>query len=71
MRCPTGLFSREPKLRRIRAADCRDRVVHHAVCDMPDPLFDGGLVADTFACRKDKGVHECVRRVQDLTRKRP
>ena len=62
---------REPKLRRICAADYRDRVVHHAVCDVLDPLFDGGLIADTFACRRGKGVHACVRRVQDLARKRP
>lgn len=62
---------REPKLRRICAADYRDRVVHHAVCDVLDPLFDGGLIADTFACRRGKGVHACVRRVQDLARKYP
>ena len=62
---------REPKSRRICAADYRDRVVHHAVCDVLDPLFDGGLIADTFACRRGKGVHACVRRVQDLVRKRP
>ena len=62
---------REPKLRRICAADYRDRVVHHAVCAVLDPLFDGGLIADTFACRRGKGVHACVRRVQDLARKYP
>lgn len=62
---------REPKLRRICAADYRDRVVHHAVCDVLDPLFDSGLIADTFACRRGKGVHACVRRVQDLARKHP
>ena len=71
MRPYRTFFVREPKLRRICAADYRDRVVHHAVCDVLDPLFDGGLIADTFACRRGKGVHACVRRVQDLARKHP
>ena len=59
----TGPFLvREPKLRRVCAADYRDRVVHYAGCDVLDPLCNGngGLIADTYACRKGKAVHACV-----------
>ena len=62
---------REPKLRRICASAYRDRVVHHAVCDVLDPLFDRGLIADTFACRRGKGVHAAVQRLQALVCKWP
>ena len=71
MRPYRSFLVREPKLRRICAADYRDRVVHHAVRDVLDPLFDGGPIADTFACFRSKGVHACVRRVQDLARSCP
>ena len=62
---------REPKLRRICAAAYRDRVVHQAVCDVLDPIFDRGLIDNTFACRRGKGVHAAVQRLQALARKRP
>ena len=62
---------REPKLRRICAAAYWDRVVHHAVCDVLDPIFDRGLIDDTFACRRGKGVHAAVQRLQALARKWP
>ena len=62
---------REPKVRRICAASYRDRVVHHAVCAVLDPVLDGALIADTFACRRGKGVHAAARRLQDLARKWP
>ena len=60
---------REPKRRRICAADFRDRVVHHALCAVLDPIFDGCLIDDTFACRRGKGTHAAVRRLQQFSRR--
>lgn len=60
---------REPKRRRICAADFRDRVVHHAICAALDPIFDGCLIDDTFACRRGKGTHAAVRRLQQFSRR--
>ncbi|MCY4597861.1 MAG: reverse transcriptase domain-containing protein [Bryobacterales bacterium] len=62
---------REPKVRRICAAHFRDRVVHHAVCSVLDPVIEAGMIGDTFACRRGKGTHAAVRRVQDFSRKLP
>ena len=60
---------REPKRRQICAADFRDRVVHHALCAALDPIFEGCLIDDTFACRRGKGTHAAVRRLQQFSRR--
>lgn len=39
----------EPKQRLIRAAEVRDRVVHHAICQVLEPIFEKILIADTIA----------------------
>jgi len=42
----------EPKERKICAADFRDRVLHHAICNIIEPIFDRSMIFDTYACRK-------------------
>jgi RNA-directed DNA polymerase len=61
----------EPKRRQICAADFRDRVVHHAICHVLDPLFEACLIHDTYACRRGKGSHAAVKRAQDFARRFP
>lgn len=56
----------EPKPRKICAADIRDRVVHHAICNVLDPVFEGFSIHDSYACRKGKGTHRAVRRARAL-----
>ena len=60
---------REPKRRQICAAHFRDRVVHHAICGVLDPIFESSLIGDTFACRRGKGTHSAVRRMQQFSRR--
>ena len=38
----------DPKRREIRAAPFRDRVVHHALFDVIDPIFRRGFIADSY-----------------------
>lgn len=59
----------EPKRRHICAADIRDRVVHHAICKIIEPLFDRTLIFDTYACRKNKGGHAAIKRMQTFSRR--
>lgn len=61
----------DPKVRMICAADFRDRVVHHAVCKVLEPIFERSLIWDTYACRKGKGTHRAVRKAQALCRRYP
>jgi len=37
----------EPKRRLISAAPFRDRVVHHALCNVIEPLFERGFIHDS------------------------
>ena len=48
---------REPKPRTISAAPFRDRVVHHALTQMLEPVFERRFTKDSFACRKGMGTH--------------
>jgi len=59
----------EPKRRQICAADLRDRVVHHAICNLLEPIFERRAIGDSFACRKGKGAHAAVARAQQLARR--
>ena len=54
---------RDSKPRKIRVANFRDRVVHHAICNVIDELFESGFSFDSFACRKGKGTHKAVKRL--------
>lgn len=50
----------EPKLRQVSAPAFIDRVVHHAIINIIEPLFDHQFISNTFACRKKKGTHACM-----------
>jgi len=54
----------DPKHRRVSAAPFRDRVVHHALCKVIEPLFESGFIDDTYANRTGRGVHRAVRRYE-------
>lgn len=56
----------DPKSRVIAVAPFRDRVVHHAVVDVLEPIFERAFIFDSYACRKGKGTHLAVRRAQDF-----
>lgn len=47
----------EPKRRLISAAPFRDRVVHHALCNIIEPWFERRFIADNYANRIGKGTH--------------
>ena len=71
MRPYRSFVIQEPKRRRICAANFRDRVVQHAVCAVLDPIFEACLIDDTYACRRGKGTHAAVRRLQHYARRFP
>lgn len=60
----------DSKKRRIKAPTFRDRVVHHALCNIIEPIFDKSFIFDSYACRKNKGSHSAVWRLQSFLRKR-
>jgi retron-type reverse transcriptase len=54
----------EPKKRLISAAPYSDRVVHHALMNVLEPILDRHFHPDSFACRKEKGTHKAANRLQ-------
>jgi len=58
----------EPKDRMISAAPFRDRVVHHALCNVIGPLFERRMVYDCWANRVGKGSHRALDRFQGFCR---
>ena len=54
----------DSKKREIKAAPFRDRVVHHALCNIIEPIFDRGFMCDSYACRKEKGTHKTIKRLE-------
>ena len=59
---------RDPKERMISAAPFRDRVVHHALCNIIEPVLDKTFIFDTYANRMGKGTHAGIRRCQQYMR---
>ncbi len=51
----------EPKRRLISAAPYRDRVVHHAVCNIILPIFEKTYIGDSYANRVGFGTHRALR----------
>ncbi len=51
---------RDPKHRIVSAAPFRDRVVHHALCAVIEPVFERGFISNSFANRRGKGTHRAV-----------
>lgn len=63
-----SFFIFEPKKRQISAAPYRDRVVHHALTNVLEPIFEKSFIADSYACRKGKGTHAGVKRCQEFAK---
>ena len=58
----------DPKPRVISAAPYRDRVVHHALCSVIEPVFERRFIYDSYANRKGKGSHAAIDRCTCLCR---
>jgi len=54
----------DPKHRTIAVSDYRDRVVHHALVNVLEPIYEKTFISDSYATRKGKGVHAAVFRAQ-------
>ncbi len=62
---------RDPKPREISAAPFRDRVVHHALTRVLEPIFEKRFSNHSFACRKGFGAHKALERAKEGARRFP
>jgi len=67
----TSFYIHEPKRRLISAAPFRDRVVHHALCNVIEPIFERSFIHDSYANRVGKGTHRALDRAQQYARRFP
>ncbi len=64
-----NFFVHDPKKRLISAAPFRDRVVHHALYRITEPIWEARFIHDTYANRVGKGTHRALNRAQEFARK--
>lgn len=64
-----SFYIHDPKRRLISAAPFRDRVVHHALCNIIEPIFERCFIADSYANRVGKGTHRAIDRAQAYARR--
>lgn len=60
---------RDPKTRVISKSDFRDRVVHHAICNIIEPIFEKTFIHDSYANRIGKGTLKAIKRYDLFKRK--
>ena len=60
---------RDPKTRKISVSDFKDRIVHHALCNVIAPLFEKSFIHDSFANQKGKGTLKAINRFDYFKRK--
>jgi retron-type reverse transcriptase len=65
----TSFYIHEPKRRLISAAPFRDRVVHHALCNLIEPIFERSFIDDSYANRIGQGTHRALDRCQHFARR--
>ncbi|GMV33474.1 MAG: RNA-dependent DNA polymerase [Chloroflexi bacterium] len=65
----SNFYIHEPKKRMISAAPFRDRVVHHALCNILEPDWERRFIFDTYANRKFKGTHQALLRANEYAKK--
>jgi len=57
----------DPKRRSICAASFPERVLHHAIMNICEPVLESRAIFDSYACRKNKGNHKALLRAKKFT----
>lgn len=64
----TGFYICDPKPRHIHKASVRDRIVHHAIYSVINPLFEPTFISTSFSCRIGYGTHKGVDTLRAMMR---
>lgn len=60
----------EPKTRQIfNLPFCPDRIIHHALMRVIEPIWEGLFISDSYACIKGRGLHGGSRKTMEYVRK--
>ena len=73
--CPWGGYSSfiitDPKLRVINCAPVEQRIMHHAIMNILEPILERPLIYHSYACRKGKGTHAAVLYAFEKSKRNP
>ena len=58
----------KPVKREVFAAHFRDRIIHHYIYNQIAPVFENRFINDSYSCRKKKGTHYVIKRVNHFIR---
>ena len=59
----------DPKVRTISKSHFRDRIIHHAICRIIEPIFEKSFIYDSYANRLGKGTSNALERFEYFKRK--
>ena len=65
----SSFWIQDPKQRHIHKATVRDRVLHHAIFMILNPLFEESFISHSFSCRIDKGTHKGIKTLKGIARR--
>ncbi|MBU1027836.1 MAG: reverse transcriptase/maturase family protein [Nanoarchaeota archaeon] len=65
----TKFTIRDPKTRLIRKSKFKDRIIHHAIVNILDPIYEPRFISDNFANRINKGTIAAIHRFDLFKRK--
>ncbi len=65
----SSFYINDPKQRHIHKAPVRDRIIHHAVVRVLNPVFEPTFIPNSFSCRIGKGTHRGIDSVERMARK--
>ncbi|MBU4342150.1 MAG: RNA-dependent DNA polymerase [Candidatus Altiarchaeota archaeon] len=65
----TTFYLTDYKTRRIMAPHFRDHIVHHAIYNYLEQVYNSTFIYDSFACQKGKGTHKGFERVKKFINK--
>ena len=60
---------RDPKTRVIRKSIFRDRIIHHAIVNILEPIYEKIFIEDNYANRKKKGSLAAINKFDYFKRK--
>ena len=63
-----GFYITDPKTRHIHKATVKDRVLHHAIFRILNPVFEETFISNSFSCRVNKGSHLGVEKLASMIR---
>lgn len=65
----TGFYIHDPKQRHIHKASVWDRVLHHAVFSVINPIFEETFISTSFSCRIGYGTHRGIAVLERIARR--